>query len=83
MVARTAANRQTAPRTEASTPTAAPRQQIRRVARSRYLHVRTAILHGVLLLARTDAELWEQPVAVMREKLTSPEQPNLVSTEPR
>lgn len=68
LVARSVAVGQAELRMDESTPTVAVRQRIRQIARSRRLRVRTALRDGTLLVARTDAGLWQQPASIMRDR---------------
>ena len=55
-------------------PTEAARQQLRadlrRLARSAGVRIRTADRDGVVLIARLDAAIWQDDPATMRAKLT-------------
>ncbi len=45
------------------------RDEIRRLARGRDVHIRTAVLEGSLVvIARLDSDVWSNDTAVMREK---------------
>jgi hypothetical protein len=85
---------QSAVRTDSSTPIGELRSEIRRIARARGLRIRTGMLHGhghghgdgdgdgdgdVLVVVRVDAALWDEPTAIMRQKLAAPDEPNVVA----
>jgi hypothetical protein len=67
---------QVAMRTDSSTPVRELRGAVRRLARETGIGVRTGMLEDVLVIARTDAALWNEPARVMRNKLIAPAQPN-------
>lgn len=48
------------------------RAALRALGRDRHVHIRTALLDDVVVVARTDAQLWDDDTTVMRRKLTPP-----------
>lgn len=46
------------------------RSLVRRLARQHSIRVRTAVVGDVLAVVRADAQVWNDPVETMREKLT-------------
>lgn len=48
------------------------RAAVRALARQRHLHIRTGMIDDVLAVVLADADLWDDPVSVMRTKLPTP-----------
>lgn len=55
-----------------STLTDELRAAIRRLAGQRNIGVRTGLIGDVLAVILADADLWDEPVSVMRDKLPTP-----------
>ena len=54
------------------------RAAVRRLARSKGVMIRTAVIDGVLVVVRADAKVWTDTTAEMRRKL-SPSSPKAAS----
>jgi hypothetical protein len=76
VMARVIERGQVAMRTDSTTPVQELRDAVRRIAREVGIGVRTGMLEDVLVIARVDAALWDDPARVMRDKLIAPTQPN-------
>ena len=46
------------------------RHELRQLARTQQVRIRTALMNDVVVVARTDAALWSDDTATMRSKLT-------------
>ncbi|MDN4613830.1 hypothetical protein P5G50_05130 [Leifsonia sp. F6_8S_P_1B] len=66
---RAVADQQASHRVGAGIDVPAVRAEVRRLARERGVRIRTGIVGDALVVVRADADLWHEPVAVMREKL--------------
>lgn len=64
------ADQQVVRRLEADAPVPELRAAVRRLARARGVRIRTAMLGDALAVVRADADVWHEPVATMRAKLT-------------
>ncbi|MFJ4159796.1 hypothetical protein [Microbacterium testaceum] len=69
---RAVAHGQAVVRCDASTPSDDVREHVRALARAQGLRVRTGMLDDVLVVARADADLWNDDTPTMRAKLTAP-----------
>lgn len=52
---------------------AAVRREVRRLARSGDVRIRTARVGDTVAVVRTDARIWQDDTATMRRKLTPPD----------
>jgi hypothetical protein len=64
------AEQQAAHRIAPGDDVAAVRQAVRRLARGRGVRIRTGVVGDALVVVRADADVWHEPVATMRRKLT-------------
>ena len=73
MVETAIARQQAAHRIRPEDDVPAVRERVRRLARERGVRIRTGIVDDALVVVRADADVWHEPVATMRRKLTPPE----------
>jgi hypothetical protein len=78
MLDRARANGHAVMRCDDSTPVGAIRTEIRRLARTEQVSIRTGMVDDVLAVVPADADLWRQPVARMRTELRAPTAANVV-----
>lgn len=60
------------------TPDDDVRARVRALARAAGVKVRTGIVDGAVVVARTDAGLWTDDAATMRAKLAAPSEPDRI-----